>query len=713
MSDKNKLPQVSTLIFDLTTRTWRQPRLQGDVVLLHRTAHAACLHPTRPEAILLFGGYTVGEDQNGEWLGDLVVVDTRTLEVRALSPAGPAPLPRGYHAMATCGVLCISLYGRSQSSTLVSGEESIVVYNAAANKWHERRSLKVSGAAPVQRGSLRVSSVPGGLLAFGGAGGGVSSGKQVASGDEDLRRKKQQQQRRLSDLHLLRVEPAIGGFLKLTWKECCDAGNGKIIRGSPRASSWPAGRAAHGQAYIGGKLFLFGGYRGNGASKINSLYAGDVWSAQINQLISEETDVTAKAVPSEKVLRPPELALAAATAPATGDWQHKRTRRSVEEGGAGAAECKRPRRLLDGSTPQEPVARTSLPLGNRPTSVDRTPAVDVAARAAAVTTLENAVRTVVRQANTTNVTNLELQLAETKRQLDEQRQRNASLTQEQTRLGKHVERLTKELATADDNWRAAAREAKEMQSMMEQHAGKAEEDKLAMHQTLERERQMHAEQLSRLRAEAFQWQNEVANVKVENSTLKRTMADLECGLDKEKEELKKERHLREALDETYTALRGKFAEAEEAKRTALQQVAEAQAALAELKENSASERSRLKQIAESGQATIELLHQGKEFAEKEAAALRESISKMECESQQLKARVQRGEEALTRAQQLSAEVEMLRKDLVTARMNQDHERSRVEFAVKTLNECLEMQRSNRIPKRDGHYCEGAGPSRRS
>lgn len=55
------LPDV--LVFNPATRTWRQAEVQGEVHLLKRTAHGACIHPLRPRSILLMGGYGgPGED---------------------------------------------------------------------------------------------------------------------------------------------------------------------------------------------------------------------------------------------------------------------------------------------------------------------------------------------------------------------------------------------------------------------------------------------------------------------------------------------------------------------------------------------------------------------------------------------------------------------------------------------------------------------------
>lgn len=45
------------IVFDPESRTYERPSLRGDRGLLMRTAHGACVHPQRPECLLLFGGY--------------------------------------------------------------------------------------------------------------------------------------------------------------------------------------------------------------------------------------------------------------------------------------------------------------------------------------------------------------------------------------------------------------------------------------------------------------------------------------------------------------------------------------------------------------------------------------------------------------------------------------------------------------------------------
>ena len=48
---------ADVLVFTPATRRWRRPALTGELYLLQRTAHGACLHPQRPDCILLQGGY--------------------------------------------------------------------------------------------------------------------------------------------------------------------------------------------------------------------------------------------------------------------------------------------------------------------------------------------------------------------------------------------------------------------------------------------------------------------------------------------------------------------------------------------------------------------------------------------------------------------------------------------------------------------------------
>jgi len=50
---------------------------RGDIKLLQRTAHQAARYGQRAEDLLLHAGYTLTEDGGGQWVSDLVVINTR------------------------------------------------------------------------------------------------------------------------------------------------------------------------------------------------------------------------------------------------------------------------------------------------------------------------------------------------------------------------------------------------------------------------------------------------------------------------------------------------------------------------------------------------------------------------------------------------------------------------------------------------------------
>ncbi|KAL4539588.1 hypothetical protein Ndes2526A_g02616 [Nannochloris sp. 'desiccata'] len=142
--------------FEVKTRVWTQPKLKGNLTLLHRTAHGACLHPTMPGCILLFGGYGTVELQPNakdlsiepKWLSDLVLVNTRTNIVESVTYRGKAPISRAYHSFSAVGNLCVALYGRTLNKSLVSAKKSIAVYDAQAGTWLEISEKDIKGIIP-------------------------------------------------------------------------------------------------------------------------------------------------------------------------------------------------------------------------------------------------------------------------------------------------------------------------------------------------------------------------------------------------------------------------------------------------------------------------------------------------------------------------------------------------------------------------------------
>lgn len=67
-------------VLNIDTFQWSTPRISGPTELLGRTAHAADVHPTNKNAIVLFGGYGTVDGEN-VWLSDLVVLHTDKLRV--------------------------------------------------------------------------------------------------------------------------------------------------------------------------------------------------------------------------------------------------------------------------------------------------------------------------------------------------------------------------------------------------------------------------------------------------------------------------------------------------------------------------------------------------------------------------------------------------------------------------------------------------------
>ena len=255
-SDDAFIPEPNNLVwcFHIKSREWRQPTLSGNTELLRRTAHGACMHPSSPGTILLFGGYgsTTARPKADapEWLCDLVAIDTTTNTVKTVSTAGKAPSPRAYHTFTAVGSLCISLFGRVARATLVPSRQSVAIFDAKAGKWLPSNPVK--GTAPAVRSSHKASAINDGLVLFGGAPSAATDKKG-----------------RLSDMYILKLhkENMNGG---LEWQAC---------QPNDAAAEWPTGRAAHAQEVISRKLYVLGGY---GSHKN---YCSDAWEGTVCQEI--------------------------------------------------------------------------------------------------------------------------------------------------------------------------------------------------------------------------------------------------------------------------------------------------------------------------------------------------------------------------------------------------------------------------------------------
>ena len=255
---KTIAPYSETRFFDLRTRTWRTPTLRGSVSLLQRMGHCAVRHPHNPDAILIFGGYAFegSVKSNEEWLNDVVLLDTKSLEVRELVPTGPAPIPRAHHAVATFGSLCCILFGRKSSKKVVESSEAIEIYDSKENRWYGNHEYEVHGPEPPLRSNLMASSMPWGIILSGGI---LSIPKDSPYYEKLLSSSSKGNENALSlDVHVLQIKQNsrqdCSRFLNLSWKSCGDCSN-------ETASKMPNWRMSHGQFYRDEKLYVFGGYQ--------------------------------------------------------------------------------------------------------------------------------------------------------------------------------------------------------------------------------------------------------------------------------------------------------------------------------------------------------------------------------------------------------------------------------------------------------------------
>lgn len=216
----------------------------------------------------------------------------------AVVPRGDPPDARAYHSFTAVGRRCYALFGRCATNKVIPARSAVAVYDPTGNRWVV--PARVGGAPPALRSSHRASAVPGGVLVFGGAG---AAGTKPRMGDAHV---------------LLEQAPGAGG---LAWVACA----GGAGAGGP--TDWPAGRAAHCQEVVRGKVYLLGGYM------VKSTYVKDVWSGQV--VLPRDDESAAAAA------RPPPAAAAQA-----GEWRSTRRARPEEAAvavAAAAAAAKRKR----------------------------------------------------------------------------------------------------------------------------------------------------------------------------------------------------------------------------------------------------------------------------------------------------------------------------------------------------------------------------------
>eukprot|EP00850_Spirogloea_muscicola_P000842 SM000003S11087 [mRNA] locus=s3:838384:844753:+ [translate_table: standard] len=226
-------------VLDTATGQWSSPSLEGQ---LARGTHAAALHPLRPTAILVFGGYggQPGPGRRHGWLADLCVLHTEELGWEELRAGGEQPCSRGYHTLVAGSNDAVYLFGGKGEHGILKSN-NLSVYNCTTGEW---RQPVVQGLAPAPRANHAAALVGGNLMVVHGGRSGTA---------------------RLRDLFALEVpasttEEGAPGPL-LVWHQLSDTSKDSSL--AP-AASCPGGRAAHTLTVHGHRLYLFSGYGGKG-----------------------------------------------------------------------------------------------------------------------------------------------------------------------------------------------------------------------------------------------------------------------------------------------------------------------------------------------------------------------------------------------------------------------------------------------------------------
>eukprot|EP00850_Spirogloea_muscicola_P023037 SM000324S12594 [mRNA] locus=s324:54469:60786:- [translate_table: standard] len=226
-------------VLDTATGQWSSPSLEGQ---LARGTHAAALHPIRPTAILVFGGYggQPGPGRRHGWLADLCVLHTEELRWEELRAGGERPCSRGYHTLVAGSNDAVYLLGGKGEHGILKSN-NLSVYNCTTGEW---RLPVVQGVAPAPRANHAAALVGGNLMVVHGGRSGTA---------------------RLRDLFALEVPASSAGEGApgplLVWHQLTDTNRDSAL--APAASCL-GGRAAHTLTMHGHRLYLFSGYGGKG-----------------------------------------------------------------------------------------------------------------------------------------------------------------------------------------------------------------------------------------------------------------------------------------------------------------------------------------------------------------------------------------------------------------------------------------------------------------
>jgi hypothetical protein len=674
--------------FDVKTRVWTQPKLKGQRNLLHRTSHGACVHPTMPGCILLFGGYgIITEDQTlgAEWLSDLVVVNTRTDTVESLKPKGKVPIARGYHSFSAVGSLCITVFGRTSTKSLIPTKKSVSIFDAVAGTWLEVADKDIKGLIPQVRSSHGASSVTtsgggnsvGGVLLFGGA---------PASASE---------KERLTDLNYLKIYAVPQGTSRgrngssssavkyqLEWLYCGDGtAADEILNGE-----WPLGRAAHAQELFNGKLYLFGGYCGN------ENYCMDVWEGSV---VGEGGGSAVGGGLARGAVCNDPTAVPVDIAP---KWKNARVRGEADN---------IPQNILPTKRQRAAAVKTTLPVQGNSKRVKKQ-------------FLEEVI--VVDEPNTISpevvpgarrISALEREVKTLQTSLSAQRAKEAELLREAKLWKSEVDKLKQEVKTTDEKWRAAAAEGQDWRFKFEEQqklANKALTEKNAAFNEAVAADQRCQEANRRSKASnaiADQKQQALEVASETNTRLQSRITALEEALEQANARTDKERKLRLSIQEQNDALQEKMNKEEADKKEFQRQLHLAQTSFESNKMQWESAQGRLQGELNTVKNALLAAQSELEAAKRNKNKLEIDIAEIESRKYVLQDKVQRLEIDLKTAaedtRKAEAEIQKLKGDLNDLQRSSADEYERVDQFLKdskmNIQRFLEMHAASGTRRR--------------
>lgn len=687
--------------FEVKTRVWTQPKLKGNLTLLHRTAHGACLHPTMPGCILLFGGYGTVELQPNakdlsiepKWLSDLVLVNTRTNIVESVTYRGKAPISRAYHSFSAVGNLCVALYGRTLNKSLVSAKKSIAVYDTQAGTWLEISEKDIKGIIPQVRSSHRACSLV--------LGGGTSGGVLVFGGAPALASKKID---RLADMHYLNIIAAPpqassrrgggsssnSGKYHFEWINCGDGTEATKVGDG----TWPIGRGAHAQEFINGKLCLFGGYCRH------EKYCTDVWEG----LVAVEGQQPAIGVAGGGA-RPAQTPVAdcndpsAAAVEAAPSWKSARGRVENDDflqnilpssakrqrggGGEGGVVAKNSNQL-------PPVAAAAKRMKKQ-----------LLAENVVVINPQSKVSPEVMLGARRNLA-LEKELKLLQEALVMQRVKEAALLREANTAKSDTFKLKEELAKADENWRKTAAERDDWKlkfNDQQRLASKAVSDKTAAFNEITTSEQRWQEAMRRCKASntiADQKQKALDAAAAQNAQLQSNATALQGALDQATAATDKERQLRISIQEQNTVLQMKMTTAEAEKKEFQRQLQLSRSSLESTKMQLEAEQGRLQRELSTTKTSLSAVQREVEAAKRQESKFESEIASLQDRTSALQSKVQRLESDLRNVNEAKergeADNKKLREEMHRLQREMDDKQGSIDAELDALNRALQRAR---------------------